>query len=160
MKRLFGIAVLVVSLMFVVSCSKKGSSTSGPIHITTDGKPVMIVFYLQDCPYCHRLINELKYNPEVKKLADKMKIYYIDAEAKNIYIIPHRGKTLKVDTRTLEYVFGFRGATPYVVITDSKFKPIISIPGYLKPDTMKKVLQFILTKAYEHTDINTYLGLK
>ncbi len=153
--------LIVFVFLFVTACSKNSTqSTGGTIKIAPDGKPVMIVFYLQDCPYCHRLMNEIKYNPEVKKYADKMKIYYIDAETKNTYEIPHKGKTLKVDTRTLEYLFGFRGSTPFVVLTNEKFQVVVKIPGYLKPPLFSKILKFVVTKAYEHTDINTYLGLK
>ncbi len=161
--------VVLIAVFIVSGCSKSNNSNSenasvkeqsGVVKIVTNGKPTMLIFDLDDCVYCQKLKNDLRNNPQISKLAKKMTIYYINAARKKTYIIPHNGKTLKTDTRTLEYIYGFRGSTPYIVITDSKFETILKIPGYMKPSMFAKVMEFILTKAYEKTDINTYLGLK
>ena len=168
MKKRAYVLYLVLVLAFIISgCSSKKSnentnsaSSSGVIKIETHNKPTMLIFDLDGCMYCQKLNDELENNAKVKKLAAQMSIYHINAAKEKKYIIPHKGKTLKADTKTLEYIYGFRGSTPFIVITDSNFKTILKIPGYLKPAVFSKVLKFVLTKAYKKTDINTYLGLK
>ncbi len=166
-KRAYVLYFLVVLAFIISGCSnKKGnqssnnSTNSGVIKIETHNRPTMLIFDLNGCIYCQKLNDELDNNAEVKKLASQMSIYHINAAKEKKYIIPHKGKTLKADTKTLEYIYGFRGSTPFIVITDSNFKTILKIPGYLKPAVFSKVLKFVLTKAYKKTDINTYLGLK
>jgi len=168
MKKRAYIFYLALVLAFIISsCSSKknnessnNSTGSGVVKIETHNKPTMLIFDLDGCLYCQKLNDELYNNAEVKKLAAQMSIYHINAAKEKKYIIPYKGKTLKADTNTLKYIYGFRGSTPFIVITDSNFKTILKIPGYLKPAVFSKVLKFVLTKAYKKTDINTYLGLK
>ncbi len=170
MKRIGRVFYVLLLVIFVVSgCGKSENSehasrnsinNGNVVKIKTFNKPTMLIFDLDGCVYCQKLKNDINNNPKIKQLSSKFTIYYINAAEEKTYIIPHEGKSLRTDTKTLEYIYGFRGSTPYIVITDSKFQTVLKIPGYLKPKIFAKVLKFILTKAYEKTDINTYLGLK
>ncbi len=165
-KRAYPFFAILILALIISGCSKKNNSSgkntkeSGVVRIETHNKPTILVFDVDGCIYCAKLKNDMEHNPQIKKLVGKMSVYYINAAKEKKYIIPHNGKTLKTDTKTLEYIYGFRGSTPFIVMTDSKFKTVLKIPGYMKPEIFAKVLRFVLTKAYEKTDINTYLGLK
>ncbi len=159
--------VFLTVFLIINGCSKGSSKSSqsssnensSVVRIETHNKPTMLIFDVQGCTYCQKLRNDLKNNPGVKKLSGEMSVYRIDAAREKTYIIPHNGKTLKTDTKGLEYIYGFRGSTPYIVMTDKNFKTVLKIPGYMKPAMFEKALKFVLTKAYKKTDINTYLGL-
>ncbi|AEA33566.1 thioredoxin family protein [Hippea maritima] len=154
LRKLFFIFI-VSALLFVYGCSKHPKKT---IDIKSNGKPIVLIFDSTTCPYCIKLNKDLSTNALLKDYQNKMKFYFIHIDKDNYYTIKTSKGKLKLDTASLARMFGFRGSTPYVVITDANTKIILTIPGYVKPATMAKVLKYITTKAYQTMSINEYLS--
>ncbi len=158
MKRLITIAIIFsFAVFFVYGCSKK-HETGNTVKLKSDGKFVVLIFDSTTCPYCKKLHRDLNNNPELKKLKEKMAIFTIHVDENGTYILPTKKGSLKLDSESLARMYGFRGSTPYIVFCNSSFKPIVTIPGYLKPETLVKVFKYVLTRAYQTMSINEYLS--
>jgi len=158
MKRYFAITLtILITAFFVIGCSKK-HQTNSTVKLKSDGKFVVLIFDSTTCPYCKKLHRDLNNNPELKKLEKNMEIYTIHVDENGTYILPTKKGNLKVSSQNLARMYGFRGSTPYIVFCNSNFRPIVTIPGYLKPETLVKVFKYVLTRAYQTMSINEYLS--
>ncbi len=158
MKRFITITLIISFIaFFVYGCSKK-HGTNSVVKLKSDGRFVVLIFDSTSCPYCKKLKNDLNNNPELSKLSKKMVIYTIHVNEEGTYILPTKKGNLKVSSQNLARMYGFRGSTPYIVFCNSDFRPIVTIPGYLKPETLIKVFKYVLTRAYKTMSINEYLS--
>ncbi len=156
-KLLIIVVILFLSTISISGCSKS-KKTNSTVKLASNGKFVVLIFDSTTCPYCKKLQSDLRNNPELKKLAKKMTIFTIHVNENGTYILPTKKGSLKLSSDSLARMYGFRGSTPYIVFCNSKFKPILTIPGYLKPETLSKVFKYILTRAYKTMSINEYLS--
>ncbi len=158
MKRfLIPILVLLISSTFIFGCSKKSSSGS-LVKLNNKDKFVVLIFDSTTCPYCKRLHEDLRTNPKLISYEKKMTIYTIHVDESNSYILPTPKGKLKLQTEDIARMYGFRGSTPYIVFCNKNFKPIVTIPGYLRPKTLSKVFEYILSRAYKTMSISEYLS--
>ncbi|WP_022670538.1 thioredoxin family protein [Hippea alviniae] len=155
MRKFLFVAFLLVAIA-IFSCSKEESKET--IKIETHNKPTILIFDSTTCHYCKKLHNDLENNDKLAKLKKSFTIYFIHVNQNRYYILPTKNGTLKLDTGDIAVTFGFRGSTPFIVFTDKHLKPILTIPGYLKPDTLSKVFKFILSKSYETMSLEQYLS--
>ncbi len=155
MKRFLLIAFLLVAIT-LFSCSKKENKEI--IKIETHGKPTILIFDSSTCHYCKKLHNDLENNKELTEAKKSFTIYFIHVNQNRYYILPTKNGNLKLDTGDIAVTFGFRGSTPFIVFTDKNLKPILTIPGYIKPDTLSKVFKFILSRSYETMSLEQYLS--
>ncbi len=87
-----------------------------------------------------------------------MTVYTIHVNETNTYLLPSAKGELKLQTEDLAQMYDFRGSTPFIVFCNKNFKPILTIPGYLRPKTLSKVFKYITSRAYETMSINEYLS--
>ena len=159
---------MVVIFLFVGGCSKKSENSSKEhknqentvIKIDTHSKPTMVIFEVSGCTYCKKLQNDINSNPLVKKRISKMSVYFVHADRDNKYLLMHNGDYVELTTKELAKVFGFRGGTPFIVIINKDSKPIMTLPGYLKPNTFSKALDYILDGSYNRMTLPEYLHIK
>jgi len=100
----------------------------------------------------------LRTNPKLISYEKKMTIYTIHVDESNTYILPTPKGKLKLQTEDIARMYGFRGSTPYIVFCNKNFKPIVTIPGYLRPKTLSKVFEYVLSRAYKTMSISEYLS--
>ncbi|WP_025209698.1 thioredoxin family protein [Hippea sp. KM1] len=154
LKRFFVFLAFTI-LILTYACSKKPGKT---INIESNNKPMVIVFDSTTCPYCIKLKKDLENNPDIKEQLKGFELYFVHINEDNYYTIQTAKGRLKLDTASLARLFGFRGSTPFIVLTDKDGKVILTIPGYIKPKTMVRVLKYITTRAYQTMSINEYLS--
>ena len=107
------------------------------------GKYMLIIFETDECPYCAKLNLDIHND---KKLQDELKkdfsVYRLDAMKNKMHKIPHEGKTMDVDTKTLIDIYQVN-STPTLIFTDKKGKSIFIVPGYMPPKQFKVTLDFV-----------------
>ena len=158
MRKFFGFAfVLFLSIAILTGCSNKKTSND-TVKLKSNNKFVVLIFDSTTCPYCKKLHRDLKENHLLKQEEKKTSIYTIHVNETNTYILPTAKGNLKLQTDDLAQMYGFRGSTPFIVFCNKEFKPILTIPGYLKPKMLSKVFEYITSRAYETMSINEYLS--
>ena len=149
MRKLILIVSLFVSSLFSNDLILKSTD------IVTNGKPVMLIFSSNTCPYCDVFKKDLKENAVLNKLAKEMNIYEIKRDEYKEYTL--WGK--KTNLRTLEQVFMIK-VTPNVILFDKTGRKIWQVPGYADPTIMIPYIKFIKgldDGTYKITDWKTYL---
>ena len=159
---------MVAIFLFVGGCSKKDSSNSKKqetqkenvvVKIDTHSKPTLIIFEVNGCTYCKKLTHDINNDPSVKKRISKMSVYFVHADKDTHYMLMHKGEYIELTTKELSKVFGFRGGTPYIVVVDKNSNPVLTLPGYLKPDTFSKALDYVLNGSYNKMTLPEYLHM-
>ena len=153
--RRFSIFLALFALAVLLSSCNHASKT---VKIATKGKYTILVFDSTTCPYCKKLKNDFEHSKIEKKYLKKMTVYFIHTDENKKYLIPSKNGQLKLKAIDFAIMYGFRGLTPYVVITDKNLKAIAIVPGYLPPDTFVKVLSYVDTKAYKTMSLKEYLS--
>ncbi len=149
MRKLILIVSLFVSSLFSNDLIIKSTD------IVTNGKPVMLIFSSNTCPYCDVFKKDLKENAVLNRLAKQMNIYEIKRDEYKEYTL--WGK--KTNLRTLEQIFAIK-VTPNVIIFDKTGRKIWQIPGYADPTIMIPYIKFVKgldDGTYKITDWKTYL---
>ncbi len=158
MKKLLGLVfALLLTLVILTGCSNKKTSND-TVKLKSNGKFVVLIFDSTTCPYCKKLHRDLKYSEKLKEEEKKTVIYTIHVNKTNTYTLATAKGNLKLQTDDLAQMYGFRGSTPFIVFCDKNFKPILTIPGYLRPKTLSKVFEYITSRAYKTMSVNEYLS--
>ncbi|MCR4347474.1 MAG: thioredoxin fold domain-containing protein [Sulfuricaulis sp.] len=118
------------------------------------GRHVMLFMYLDECPYCARLLDENFRRGEAKDFAEK----YFDVIAINIRggnsVEWFDGKTNSETelARKLKVV-----ATPTMVFFDATGKTVLQLNGYRKPAVLRQALDYVHGKHYQSQSLASYV---
>ncbi len=104
-------------------------------------KPVFIHFTAPWCQWCNKMKNETYTDPKVIRFMDKNFV----AMMINTEKLP-----------TLARKFGVE-SLPTLWFLDSQGNGLTSIEGYVGPEKLLRVLEYISTKAYEEVDYKTWV---
>jgi thioredoxin-related protein len=128
----------IILCLLLVSLFPSENLIKNSTDIVTDGKPVMLIFTSQTCPYCEVFAKDLHENEALNALAKGMNIYEIKRDVYKEYTLWGKPTNLK----TLEMTFAVK-VTPNIVIFDKMGRKIWQIPGYADPALMIPYLKFV-----------------
>ena len=121
---------------------------------TAAQKHVLLYFYINDCPYCHKMVEEnFKSSPYTDFLRERF-----DVIALNVY--GDREVAFDEDTRVAEKVLARQlkvRYTPTLLFLDHQNKPVLRLNGYRSVQAFKYALDFVNDKAYAHTTLLRYI---
>lgn len=121
---------------------------------TDDNKSVLLYFHLDNCPYCKAMIEQNFKSGE--NLAFIKKHFSVIA----VNIKGDRDITLSADETLLEKELSDTlkvQYTPTLIFMGEDGKPVFRINGYRTPKAFKRVLQYVATKAYQHSSLSDYI---
>ena len=143
----------ILLLMIPVSAMAADQEKDDPRSITWVGynqgmtqgrdfdKPVFLHFTAPWCSWCKKMKKETYTDPKViRYMTDNFVAVMIDTEK-----LPSLARKYAVDS------------LPTLWFLDSRGKGLTSIEGYVGPEKLLRVLEYISTKAYEEVDYNTWL---
>jgi len=143
----------ILLLMIPVSAMAADQEKDDPRSITWVGynegmtqgrdfdKPVFLHFTAPWCSWCKKMKKETYTDPKVIRfMTDNFVAVMIDTEK-----LPSLARKYGVDS------------LPTLWFLDSQGKGLTSIEGYVGPEKLLRVLEYISTKAYEEVDYNTWL---
>lgn len=104
-------------------------------------KPVLIHFTADWCKWCKKMKRETYTDPDVMRyMSENMSVTMIDTEE-----VPSLARKYNVNS------------LPTLWFLDADGSPLTAVPGYLGPEKLLRIMEFISTKAYEEGDYNTWL---
>jgi thioredoxin-related protein len=106
-----------------------------------EDRPMFIHFTAQWCGWCKKMKKET--------YTDRDVIEYMDANFAAAWV-----DTEKLPSLAQKYQVS---SLPTLWFIDAKGKPLTAVPGYLGPDKLLRVLEYISTKSYETVDYDTWL---
>jgi len=125
--------------------------------LVANGKNVLLLFEKKTCPYCKKIKNDIKNNKTLYRLLkNNFNVYSIPLDEYHEYRMGDKNPLKKTNTTSLKMRF-FIKATPQIIMFDKKWNKIIQIPGYVKPDTMKIFVNYIVKGIYKKEDLKIYL---
>lgn len=123
----------------------------------SSGKHVLLYFYINECPYCHKMVEEnFKSSPYTNFLQEQF-----DVIALNVY--GDREVAFDENTRVTEKVLAKRlkvRYTPTILFLDHQNKPVLRLNGYRSVQAFKYALDFVDAEAYTHTTLSRYIEEK
>jgi thioredoxin-related protein len=142
---------LLVSLLFVlgISLSKAGAQQiqwtgyeEALKEAQKTGRPVLLYFFVKDCQYCEQM--------ESKTLVAGRVVEYLSEEFVSARV--DGDKSPQLARRYM--VRGF----PTIWFLSPDGKPISSLPGYVGPEELAKVLRYIRGGHYRSKSLREYLS--
>lgn len=119
-----------------------------------EGKHVLLYFYIDDCPYCHKMVEE---NFKSSPYSDFLRAEF-DVIALNVF--GDREVAFDAQTRVAEKelarLLNVR-YTPTVLFLDDNNKPVLRLNGYRSVQAFKYALDFVNARAYEQTTLPRYI---
>jgi len=105
------------------------------------GKPLFIHFTAAWCHWCKKMQKETYTDPEV------------------IRYLTENFAAVTIDTEKLPALAGKYGvkSLPTLWFVDAQGKGLTSIQGYVGPEKLRRVLEYVSTKAYEDVDYQTWV---
>lgn len=152
--------------LLISSCNKEGSvnsylesnSTNIPIvNLNSNKDYEMLIIESSDCPYCHKLQEDLATNKMLIQALKNVKVAPVLADdTSKLYTITINNHKLEGTGRDLSYDLGVN-AYPNIFFLNKQGKVILNIPGYVKPHIMVCLINFVTSKSYKTTDVNSYI---
>ena len=123
--------------------------------IRSYGKPTLMVFGSETCPYCELLKDDKNLIEKLQQLS----AYYIEVEDPSSMEIEHQNELVPANAVVLKDIYQVTNV-PSFVFRDEFGKRILFVPGYMKKEVFLAVLDFVNTKAHENISIKEYLQSK
>ena len=96
-------------------------------------KPVLIHFTADWCKWCEKMKKETYTDPAViRYMAEHMSVTMVDTED-----VPSLARKYNVSS------------LPTLWFLDAEGQPLTAVPGYLGPEKLLRIMEYISTKAYE-----------
>lgn len=121
------------------------------------GKHVLLYFYINDCPYCHKMVEE---NFKSSSYTEFLQAQF-DVIALNVY--GDREVAFDENTTVPEKVLAKQlkvRYTPTILFLDHRNQPVLRLNGYRSVQAFKHALDFVNEKAYTRTSLSRYIEEK
>jgi thioredoxin-related protein len=116
------------------------------------GKPMILIFGTNTCPYCMKLKEDIYQSTELQtRLRDDYLTYYFKTHENLVHKLFHEGQYMDVDTKTMISIYGVQ-ATPTLIFTDKNAKAVIMVPGYMPAKQFEVTLDFMASDKWVGKD--------
>ncbi|MBN2395753.1 MAG: thioredoxin fold domain-containing protein [Candidatus Atribacteria bacterium] len=119
--------------------------------------PTLIYFYSDQCGWCRKLENETLDDEKVKAIMVK-NFSTVKINSNSSKTVIENGKKI-TEKQLSEQVYQVKG-TPTIWFLTSDNKRIASLPGYVKPDMLINVLNYIKDGSYKKVTFQEYMEQK
>jgi thioredoxin-related protein len=145
-RRVFPFILLILILISPLSCIDAKTSLSFPAYekalqsAKKDGKPIMLYFSSQHCPYCTLMEQDTLADKEIIKLLTSFHVVKIPAEGNRAL-----AKRYSVNVY------------PTFWFLEGSGKRIVETPGYMEKPLFKKLLGYVKGNHYKTQDLYQYM---
>ena len=122
---------------------------------TQEDKVTLLIFGKNNCVYCDKIKDDIKANSEIKSLLqDHFIPYYVNVSYTKIHNLNFIDSKKELSSTALmeSYVKSPMRPTPTLIFLNPKGEVIFELPGYMKPDSILKILQYMQSKQWQDKD--------
>lgn len=117
-------------------------------------KHVLLYFYINDCPYCHKMVEEnFKSSPYTEFLQRQFDVIALNVYGdREVAFDESTSVTEKVLAKQLKVRY-----TPTILFLDHQNQPVLRLNGYRSVQAFGYALSFVNDKAYTRTSLSRYI---
>lgn len=140
--------LLLISILFIITGYSKIIDMD---KILNNNKQVMVFFYMQHCPWCHKMMRESLRVEDIQKI--NRYFFYIDIDVEdNSKIIYNKQMISKIDFAKKFNIYFY----PTTLFFENG-KKIYNIKGYQNKVKFRYTTKYIDSKSYKTMDINEFI---
>jgi thioredoxin-related protein len=145
-RRFSPLFLLILILIFPLSCIDAKTSTSFPEYEKAlqdgkkDGKPIMLYFSSQSCPYCALMEQGTLADKEITKILTGFHVVKIPVEGNRVLAIRYRVNVF-----------------PTFWFLEGSGKRIVETPGYMDKPVFKRLLEYVKGNHYKTQDLYDFM---
>jgi len=118
------------------------------------GKHLMLFFYLNDCPYCHKMLEEnFEGAPYRQFIQDNFDVIGINIRGAREVVF---NRELSLKENELARHLGVR-YTPTILFLDQNNRVVLRLNGYRSRQAFKYALDFVQEQAYRSRTLSEYI---
>jgi len=158
------IILLTLTVAFIVSCEKREKAEIPPPSEEKVEKKVIIpkkdyallIVESKSCIYCKQLDRDLKTEKVLQEALKDIDLYKILYESYTPVEANFGGKIIETSENELAKSLNAL-SFPNLIFYDREGNIILQIPGYLYPNQLVCIIDYVKTGAYKNEDVNEYL---
>jgi len=122
---------------------------------SSEKKHVMLFFYLNDCPYCYKMLKDsFSETGHQQFIKDNFDVIAINTKGdREVAFTQELSLTEKQLTQKLKVQY-----TPAILFLDANNKIVTRLNGYRSANKFKSVLNYVSNRAYEVLSLSEYLS--
>ena len=121
------------------------------------GKHVLLFFDLNGCPYCDRMLEEsFNAEPLSSYIQEHFDVIAINIQGDREVAFNEEISVTEKELGAILNVY----STPALLFLNTDNKTIVRVNGYRAPERFQQVLEFVVTRSYQTTELADYLQAK
>lgn len=158
------IILLTLTVAFIVSCEKREKAEiPAPSEEKVEKKVIipkkdyaLLIVESKSCIYCKQLDKDLKTEKALQEALKDIDLYKILYESYTPVKANFGGKIIETSENELAKTLNAL-SFPNLIFYDREGNIILQIPGYLYPNQLVCIIDYVKTGAYKNEDVNEYL---
>lgn len=162
---MFRIVAVAVTVLLLISCGsqdrsekvREAMSEDVPKKVIIPKKEyALLIVESKSCIYCKQLNKDIETEKSLQEALKDLDLFRILYESYSPVKANFGGKI--IETSENELARTLRALSfPYLIFYDKEGNIILRIPGYLYPNQLVCVIDYVKTGAYREEDVNSYL---
>ncbi len=162
-------ALLVLLALAILSCEgQKGETATYQTEpertvekksIIPQKKYALLIVESKSCIYCKQLDKDIETEKSLKEALRDIDLFKILYESKAPVKANFGGKLVELSENELAKTLNAL-SFPYLIFYDRDGNIILQIPGYVYPQQLVCLIDYVKTEAYKTEDVNTYVKKK
>ncbi len=125
-------------------------------NIIPQKKYALLIVESKSCIYCKQLNKDIEREKALKEALKDIDLFRILYESKAPVKANFGGKLIELSENELAKNLNAL-SFPYLIFYDKQGNIILQIPGYVYPQQLICLIDYVKTEAYKEEDVNTYV---
>jgi len=158
--------MVILSLSILACEGQKGETPYQPAAQTLEEKNLipqkkyaLLIVESKSCIYCKQLNKDIETERELKEALKDIDLFRILYESKAPVRANFGGEIRELSENELAKTLNAL-SFPYLIFYDRDGNIILQIPGYVYPQQLICLIDYVKTEAYKQEDVNTYVKKK
>jgi len=158
----------VILALFIAACEgQKGEASYGePVAQTLEEKSIipqkkyaLLIVESKSCIYCKQLNKDIETEKNLQEALRDIDLFRILYESRAPVKANFGGSVFELSENELAKKLNAL-SFPYLIFYDRDGNIILQIPGYVYPQQLICIIDYVKTEAYKQEDVNSYVKRK
>ncbi len=165
MRKLTSLFIIILSGLFIYGCSE-GEGNKEPTLKAKEVKSIipqkeyaLLIVESKSCIYCKQMRKDMREDQKLKEAIKSVDVFFILYEDLSLVKTNINGKEKLISQRELAQTLNAL-SFPYLIFLNKKGEIVLRIPGYIEPQTMVCVIDYVNEGAYQQYKVEEYIKMK